>query len=118
MAGIAIADWATMYEDQADTLRGYQRALFGGTPQEKPEAHRDSSPITYAGAVRAPVLVIQGSNDTRCPPRQMRLYEDVMRQQGKDIQIHWFEAGHGSNAVDQQIEHMEILLRFAYRVLG
>ncbi len=118
MAGIAIADWATMYEDQADTLRGYQRALFGGTPQEKPEAHRDSSPITYAGAVRAPVLVIQGSNDTRCPPRQMRLYEDVMRQQGKDIQIHWFEAGHGSNAVDQQIEHMELLLRFAYRVLG
>ncbi|MBN8592248.1 MAG: S9 family peptidase [Anaerolineae bacterium] len=118
MAGIAIADWTTMYEDQADTLRGYQRALFGGTPQEKPEAHRDSSPITYAGAVRAPVLVIQGSNDTRCPPRQMRLYEDVMRQHGKDIQIHWFEAGHGSNAVDQQIEHMEILLRFAYRVLG
>jgi dipeptidyl aminopeptidase/acylaminoacyl peptidase len=118
MAGIAIADWATMYEDQADMLRGYQRALFGGTPQEKPEAHRESSPITYAGAVRAPVLVIQGSNDTRCPPRQMRLYEDVMRQHGKDIQIHWFEAGHGSNAVDQQIEHMEILLRFAYRVLG
>jgi hypothetical protein len=29
-----------------------------------------------------------------------------------------FEAGHGSNAVDQQIEHMKILLRFAYRVLG
>jgi dipeptidyl aminopeptidase/acylaminoacyl peptidase len=118
MAGIAIADWALMYEDQAETLRGYQRALFGGSPQEKPEAHRDSSPITYAAAVRAPVLVIQGSNDTRCPPRQMRAYEDVMRQQGKDIQIEWFEAGHGSNAVDQQIEHMELLLRFAYRVLG
>jgi dienelactone hydrolase len=118
MAGIAIADWSLMYEDQAETLRGYQRALFEGTPEEKPDAHQESSPITYAAEVRAPVLVIQGSNDTRCPPRQMRAYEEVMRGAGKDIQIHWFEAGHGSNAVDQQIEHMELLLRFAYRVLG
>jgi len=38
MSGIAIADWTVMYEDEAETLRGYQRSLFGGTPQEKPEA--------------------------------------------------------------------------------
>jgi dipeptidyl aminopeptidase/acylaminoacyl peptidase len=118
MAGIAIADWALMYEDQAETLRGYQRALFGGTPEEKPEEHRLSSPITYAEAVRAPVLVIQGSNDTRCPARQMIKYEEKMRSLGKDIHIHWFEAGHGSLSIEQSIEHQELMLRFAYRVLG
>jgi dipeptidyl aminopeptidase/acylaminoacyl peptidase len=118
MAGIAIADWTLMYEDQAETLRGYQRALFGGSPEEKPEEHRLSSPITYAEAVRAPVLVIQGSNDTRCPARQMIKYEEKMRSLGKDIQIHWFEAGHGSLSVEQRIEHQELMLRFAYRVLG
>ena len=48
MAMVAIADWTLMYEDQAGTLRGYQRSLFGGTPEEKPEAHRKASPITYA----------------------------------------------------------------------
>ena len=36
-----------MYEDEADTLRGYQRALFKGSPAEQPEAHAKSSPITY-----------------------------------------------------------------------
>lgn len=118
MAGIAIADWTVMYEDQAETLRGYQRALFGGTPEEKPEEHRLSSPITYAEAVRAPVLVIQGSNDTRCPARQMIKYEEKMRSLGKDIHIHWFEAGHGSLSIEQSIEHQELMLRFAYRVLG
>ncbi len=118
MAGIAIADWNLMYEDQAETLRGYQRALFGGTPEEKPEAHRASSPITYAEQVRAPILVIQGSNDTRCPPRQMRAYEARMRELGKPIEVHWFDAGHGSRAMEQSIQHQEVMLEFAYRVLG
>ncbi len=118
MAGVAIADWALMYEDQAETLRGYQRALFGGTPDEKPEAHRDSSPITYAASLQAPILVIQGSNDTRCPARQMQLYEQTLNELGKQIQVHWFDAGHGSYQNEQQIEHQELKMRFAYQVLG
>jgi dipeptidyl aminopeptidase/acylaminoacyl peptidase len=118
MAEVAIADWTLMYEDQAETLRGYQRALFGGTPQEKPEAHRAGSPITYAEQIKAPILVIQGANDTRCPARQMRAYEDKLKSLGKSIQIHWFDAGHGSRAMEQQIEHQELMLRFAYQVLG
>ena len=65
------ADWALMYEDQADTLRGYQRALFRGAPDETPEATAVASPISYAEAVSAPLLVQQGANDTRCPRRQM-----------------------------------------------
>ena len=35
MAVVAIADWFLMYEDQAESLRGYQRAMFGGTPEKK-----------------------------------------------------------------------------------
>ena len=118
MAGIAIADWTIQYEDTADTLKGYQVALFGGTPQEKPGQYAASSPITYAERVRAPVLVIQGSNDTRCPPRPMRLYEEKLRALGRDIEVEWFEAGHGSYVVEQSIAHQERMLRFAYRVLG
>ncbi|MEM7111496.1 MAG: prolyl oligopeptidase family serine peptidase [Chloroflexota bacterium] len=118
MAGVAIADWKLMYEDQAETLRGYQRALFGGAPDEKPEAHAKSSPITYAADLKAPIMVIQGSNDTRCPARQMRVYEDKLTKLGKEIQVHWFDAGHGSYQNEQLIEHQELKLRFAYRVLG
>eukprot|EP01051_Picozoa_sp_SAG22_P008499 SAG22_NODE_651_length_8155_cov_20.230884_7_plen_107_part_00 len=67
MGVVAIADWALMNEDQADTLRGYQRALFKGAPDETPEATRIASPITYVKDVQAPLLVQQGANDTRCP---------------------------------------------------
>ena len=45
MAGVALADWVMNYEDSAETLRGYQVSLFGGTPEEKMEQYRISSPI-------------------------------------------------------------------------
>ena len=118
MGIVAIADWFLMYEDQAETLRGYQRALFGGSPDELPEIHRSASPITYVDDVAAPLLVIQGENDTRCPSRQMQAYEQKMRDSGKNIHIHWFDAGHGSRAMEQNIEHHELMLNWVYRVLG
>jgi len=118
MAGVAIADWTVLYEDESESLRGYQRVLFAGTPQEQPEAHKKSSPVTYAEQIQAPILVIQGSNDTRCPARQMQNYEARLKSLGKQIDVHWFEAGHGSRAQEQQLEHQERKLQFAYRLLG
>ncbi len=118
MAVVAIADWHLMYEDQAPTLRGYQRSMFGGAPEEKPEAHRRASPITYAEHVQAPILVIQGENDTRCPARQMRVYERRLRELGKSIEVQWFDAGHGSLDTQEQIQHQELMLEFALRVLA
>ena len=119
MAGIAIADWAIMYEDSADTLKGYQVALFGGTPEEKPDQYAASSPITYVENVKAPVLIIQGRHDTRTPARPIEMYEGKMKSLGKPIEVHWFDAGHlGASAqVEQSIEHQERMLRFAYRTL-
>lgn len=118
MAVVAIADWTLMYEDQAGALRGYQRSMFGGSPDEKPEAHRKSSPITYAEHIAAPILVLQGENDTRCPARQMRVYEERLKELGKSIEVHWFDAGHGSLDTEEQISQQEKMLGFAYRVLG
>jgi dipeptidyl aminopeptidase/acylaminoacyl peptidase len=118
MAVVAIADWALMYEDQAETLRGYQRALFGGTPDELPEQTKKSSPITYAENIKVDLLVIQGRNDTRCPSRQMEAYETRLRELKKPIEVHWYEAGHSSRVTEEQIHHQELMLRFAYRVLG
>ena len=68
--------------------------------------------------MRAPVSVMQGRNDTRCPPRQLEVYAEKMLELGKQIEVHWFEAGHGSYATEQSIEHQELMLRFAYDALG
>jgi len=117
MASIAVADWAIAHEDTTETLRGVRAARFGGTPQEQPERYAASSPITYAKDVQAPVLIIQGRNDTRTPRRSVDAYEATMKALGKSIEVHWFDAGHGSLVVDQAIEHHALMLDFARRVL-
>ena len=118
IAQVAIADWRLMYEDQREALRAYQVSLFEGTPDEQPEAHAEASPITYADDFQAPILVIQGRNDSRCPARQMEVFEEALASRQKDIHIHWFDAGHGSLDVAQQIEHQEMMLKFAERILN
>jgi dipeptidyl aminopeptidase/acylaminoacyl peptidase len=112
----AIADWAACYEDEKDTHRAMQVALFGGTPQTKPEQHAVSSPITYLDRIQAPMLVIQARNDTRTPARQLELFAAKAESIGKTIKVHWYDAGHMGISVDQEIKHMELMLQFAQGV--
>src|SRR5581483_9434335 len=117
MAGVAFGDYVIAYEDEAEMLKAYDRGLMGGTPQERLEEYKASSPITYVEQVKAPLLIIQGHNDTRCPPRSVQVYEARMKELGKPIEVFWFDAGHGSLEVAQRIDHQERMLRFAYQVL-
>ena len=119
MAGVAIADWAMLYEDSADTLGATGSALFGGTPTEKPEHYAASSPMTYVEHVRAPVLIIQGRNDTRTPARPVEVYAERLRALGKTVEVEWFETGHvgGFADIELGIAHQERMLRFARAVL-
>ncbi len=115
MAGIALSD--LIMNDETSTIRTNIHSLMGGTPQEKPEQYKDASPITYVEQVKAPVLIIQGRNDTRCPSHPIEVYEARLKELGKLIKVHWFDAGHGTGDVEQAIEFQELMLRFAYRVL-
>ena len=118
MAGIAVADWVSEYEDENDALRAYDRALFGGTPAEKMDDYVKASPLTYCAAVDAPVMIIQGRNDSRCPARQVELYEARMRELGKPCDVTWFDAGHAAGAnIEQMIGFIGSMLDFANAVL-
>ena len=119
MAGVAIADWAMLYEDSSETLKGYCSVMFGGTPAEKPEQYAASSPIADVERVRAPLLIIQGRNDTRTPARPVEVYAERLRSLGKAVEVEWFETGHvgGFADIDLGIAHQERMLRFAQTVL-
>jgi dipeptidyl aminopeptidase/acylaminoacyl peptidase len=114
VALVAVGDWLRMYDETADALRAYQEQLFGGPPDAQPERYRDASPITYVADVAAPLLVFQGSNDTRCPPGQFRAYEEAARAAGKSIEVEWFEAGHIGPTIEQMIEQHEVALAFVH----
>jgi dipeptidyl aminopeptidase/acylaminoacyl peptidase len=113
IAGVPVADYLAAYADEMEQLRAFDRALFGGSPQEKPAEYRASSPLTYVDAVRAPVLVLAGENDPRCPIRQIDNYLDALAARGADYAVSRFDAGHGSLVVEQTLQHMATEIAFA-----
>jgi dipeptidyl aminopeptidase/acylaminoacyl peptidase len=119
MAGVAVADWPMLYEDSAETLRGYCSAIFGGTPADKPEQYAASSPMADVERVQAPLLIIQGRNDSRTPARPVEVYVERLRALGKAVEVEWFDAGHLGGIADRDlgIAHQERMLRFTQDVL-
>lgn len=117
MAVIAIVDWTVMYED-SELSRGGVVAFLGGTPDEKPEVYKKSSPISYAENVTAPVLIIQGKNDTMIPSRATEMYEEKMKSLGKDIEVAWFDSGHSGSFSDIElgIQHQKRMMQFVDKI--
>ena len=115
IAEVPVADYLAAYEDEMEGLRAYDRALFGGSPEEVHDVYVRSSPITYVDAVAAPVLVVAGANDPRCPIRQIDNYLGVLAKLGKEHEVYRFDAGHGSLVIEETIRQVEVALGFALR---
>ena len=117
VAAVPVADYPAAYADEMEPLRAYDRALFGGSPDEKPDSYRDSSPLTYIDAVRAPVLILAGENDPRCPIRQIEHYLDALAERNATYAVYRFDAGHGSMVIDEQIRQVATEIAFARMAL-
>ncbi|MFC7574125.1 prolyl oligopeptidase family serine peptidase [Klenkia terrae] len=115
IAEVPVADYLAAYEDEMEGLRAYDRALFGGSPADVPEVYRRSSPLTYVDDVAAPVLVVAGANDPRCPIRQIDNYLAALVERGKAHEVYRFDAGHGSLVIEETIRQVETALDFALR---
>jgi dipeptidyl aminopeptidase/acylaminoacyl peptidase len=119
LAGVPVADYLTAYADEMEPLRAFDRALFGGSPEEKPEAYRAASPLTYVAAVTAPVLVLAGENDPRCPIRQVENYLAALAAAGRvRYAVSRFDAGHGSLVVEETMRHAATEVAFAREACG
>jgi acetyl esterase/lipase len=115
VAGVPVADYAAAYSDEMEQLKAMDRVLFGGSPDEVPEAFATGSPITYADNVKVPLLMIAGANDPRCPIRQIENYLAKLGELGTPHEVYRFDAGHGSLVVTERIRQMEVQLDFLQR---
>jgi dipeptidyl aminopeptidase/acylaminoacyl peptidase len=118
IAGVPVADYVAAYEDEMEPLRAFDRSLFGGSPEDVHDLYVECSPITYVDAVRAPVLVLAGENDPRCPIRQIDNYLDRLAARGAEYRVYRYEAGHGSLVVAETIKQTSVEVHFALRALG
>jgi dienelactone hydrolase len=107
---VPVADYLAAYEDEMESLRAFDRSLLGGSPDEVPERYKRASPLTYADAVRAPLLVMAGLNDPRCPIRQIENYLGRLDELGARYEMYRYDAGHGALVTDERIHQMRLEL--------
>jgi dipeptidyl aminopeptidase/acylaminoacyl peptidase len=118
IAEVPVADYFAAFEDEMEPLKAFDRALFGGSPDERPEFYRERSPLTYVDRVEAPVYITAGLNDPRCPLRQIENYVAALRSRELPHEVYRYEAGHASLVVEEQIRQLEAQIAFAARHLG
>lgn len=119
LADVPVADYVAAYEDEMPDLQAFDRSLFGGSPTQVPDSYRRSSPITYVDALRAPVLLMAGQNDPRCPLRQIERYVAAVRRRegAPPVELYTFGAGHGSVVDDEEVVQLRRRLEFVDRYL-
>ncbi|MDQ1743817.1 MAG: hypothetical protein QOE23_2156 [Pseudonocardiales bacterium] len=113
-----IADYAAAFGRSTAAVRALDTALFGGTPDELPQAYARSSPSSYLEQVRAPVLLVAGTDDPKCPPEQVQSYANRLRELGVEMELSWTKSGHEGYEVDVLVETLGAVVKFVATALG
>jgi dipeptidyl aminopeptidase/acylaminoacyl peptidase len=117
MAGVPVADYVAAFEDEAPSLQALDRALFGGDPTTAPGLFRERNPITYVDEVRAPLLILAGESDSRCPIRQVWNYVGRLRERGVEPEVYTYATGHASFDTDEKLRQAAVVLDFLARTV-
>ena len=111
-AGIPAGDFVAAHWASAPELQAWDEAAYGGSPDQVPDAYARSDPMTYVDAVRAPVLVIAGEADPRCPIEGVTPWVDALRARNHPVDVELYPEGHHTNSMEGQVHHMQLVLDF------
>jgi dipeptidyl aminopeptidase/acylaminoacyl peptidase len=87
IVGAGVSDWGMMVA--TSDLPHFEAMLGGSTGWEGPGPHHHDtlSPISFAGRVTTPVLVLHGADDARVPVSQGRFFAQALRQHGVPCEL-------------------------------
>jgi len=106
-AGVAIVpfvNWFTELENEDPLLQQYDLATMGD-PVKDAERFRDRSPIFFVDQIQAPVLLLAGGNDPRCPRSETEQVAEAVARHGGVAEVKIYEdEGHGFAKVENMID--------------
>lgn len=111
-AGIPAGDMVAAHYASMPEIQAHDVAMYGGTPDEVPELYAERDPMTYVDQAIAPVLVIAGEQDPRCPIEGITPWVGALRSRGVSVDVHLYPEGHHASTVTQRVHHMELILDF------
>ena len=101
-----IINWYTMLQHEDPFLQQYERTLMGD-PEKDRAVYEAASPIKYIRDEKAPLLVLQGTNDIRVPKEEAEQVVEILKKEGRTVDAHYYEAeGHGFAKRENQIDSL------------
>jgi dipeptidyl aminopeptidase/acylaminoacyl peptidase len=114
-AGVAIVpfvNWFTELEHEDPILREWDLATMGD-PVANRALYEDRSPIFFIGNIRAPLLVLAGGNDPRCPKEESDQIVRAIRKRGGVVEYKFYEQeGHSFSKLENSIDSFERTVAF------
>ncbi len=106
-AGVPIVpfvNWFTEIEHEDPVLQQSDLATMGDVVKNK-ALYEDRSPINFIDQIKAPLLLLAGGHDPRCPKEETQQVVDAIKQRGGTVDYKIYEnEGHGFARVENQID--------------
>ncbi len=106
-AGIPIvpfANWFTEIQNEDPVLQQSDLATMGD-PEKNKALYEDRSPINFVDKIKAPLYLLAGGNDPRCPKSEAQQVVDAVKKRGGVVEYKVYEnEGHGFAKVENQID--------------
>jgi acetyl esterase/lipase len=106
-AGVPIVpfvNWFTEVENEDPLLREYDLATMGDPMKDKVR-YQERSPINFVDQIRAPLLLLAGGNDPRCPHTEAEQVASAVKKRGGVAELKVYEnEGHGFAKIENQID--------------
>jgi dipeptidyl aminopeptidase/acylaminoacyl peptidase len=114
-AGVPIVpfvNWFTEIANEDPVLQQSDRATMGD-PEKNPDFFRERSPFFFIDKIKAPLLLLAGGHDPRCPKEEtLQVVDEVKKHRGvADFKIYENE-GHGFARIENQIDAYQRVTNF------
>ena len=106
-AGVPIVpfvNWVTEIQNEDPALQQSDLATMGDLVKNK-ALYEDRSPINFIDQIKAPLLLLAGGHDPRCPKSETQQVVDAIKKRGGTVDYKIYEnEGHGFARVENQID--------------
>jgi dipeptidyl aminopeptidase/acylaminoacyl peptidase len=106
-AGVPIVpfvNWFTEIQNEDPVLQQSDLATMGDLVKNK-ALYEDRSPINFVDKIKAPLYLLAGGNDPRCPKTEAQQVVDAVKKRGGVVEYKVYEnEGHGFAKVENQID--------------
>lgn len=82
----SISNWLSFY-GLSDIGISYTEGIVGGNPWDQPELLWEKSPLAHVKKVDAPMLIMHGEQDLRCPVGQSDEWYTALKRLGKKARL-------------------------------